>query len=68
MPTIFSKRKILKVGDALGITIPKSIIVTHSLKKGDRISVISDVVDYADGLVVIDLKGRSVEELWELMK
>lgn len=66
MPTIF-KRKILKVGDSLGLTIPDSIVKTYGLKRGDKISVISDALD-EDGLLVIDIKGRTNEELWSVIR
>ncbi len=66
MPTIF-KRKVLKVGDSLGLTIPDSIVKTYDIKRGDKISVISDSLD-EDGLLVLDIRGRSNEELWEIIR
>ena len=32
MPTFF-QRKVLKVGDSVGITIPNDIVKTHDIKK-----------------------------------
>jgi len=66
MPTIF-KRKVLKVGGSLGLTIPDSIVKTYDLKRGDEISVVSDGLD-EDGLLVIDIKGRTNEELWKIIR
>lgn len=66
MPTIF-KRKVLKIGGSLGLTIPDSIIKTYGIKQGDKINVISDGLD-EDGLLVIDIKGRGNDELWKIIK
>ncbi len=66
MPTIF-QRKVLKVGGSLGLTIPDSIVKTYDIKQGDKINVVSDILD-EDGLLVIDIKGRTNEELWRIIK
>lgn len=66
MPTM-SKRRVLEIGDSLGITIPKDIINSYLLKKGDNITVIADALD-VDGFIVVDIKGRGVQELWKLLK
>lgn len=55
------------MGDSLGLTIPDSIVKTYGIKRGDKISVISDALD-EDGLLVIDIKGRGNEELWKIIR
>lgn len=32
-------KKVLKVGNSLGVTFPKSFVDTHKLKQGDKISI-----------------------------
>ena len=64
MPLII-KRKLLQIGDSLGITIPEDVINSYRLKKGDRIYIITDAVD---GFIIVDLENRSVEELWKTIK
>jgi len=64
MPVMF-KRKILQVGDSLGITIPEDIVKSYNIKRGEIHHVISDVVD---GFLLVDLEGRSVDKLWKEIK
>jgi antitoxin component of MazEF toxin-antitoxin module len=65
MPNIL-QRKILQVGDALGITIPKSVVDTYGLKKGAVIYLVTDGVDCEDFLIV-DLSNRTIKELADLL-
>jgi len=67
MATIFG-RKMLQIGDSLGITIPEEIIKTYNLKKGNKIFLIADGLDDADGFLLIDLMDRDINELWKLMR
>jgi len=67
MATIFS-RKVLQIGDSLGITIPEEIIKTYNLKKGNKIFLIADGLDDADGFLLVDLMGRELGEIWKLMR
>ena len=61
------KRKVLRVGDALGITIPKSVVDTYGLVRGEYIYIITDGLD-TDGFLVIDLGKRNLEEIKNLLK
>jgi len=65
MPTPF-KRKILKIGDSLGITIPKPILKGNDVKKGMSVYMMTDVLD-EEGFLVVDLKGRSWKEIYRLL-
>jgi len=64
MPLII-KRKIVRVGDSLGLTIPKFIVDTYDLKKGEAIFLITDAVD--EKFLLIDLKKRSKQELKKIV-
>jgi len=59
------KRRIVGVGDSLGITIPKDIAETYNLKKGNIIYIITDAIE--EDFLLIDLKKRSKEELLKLI-
>ena len=61
------KRKVLRVGDALGITIPKSVVDTYGLVRGEYIYIITDGLD-TDGFLVIDLGKRKLEQIKKLLK
>jgi len=65
MPLPF-KRKIIKVGSTLGITIPKPFIDRFSLKKGNQVNLVSDALDYED-FIIIDLHGRDKKELLRIL-
>jgi len=65
--TLLFKRKILATGDSLAVSLPKEVVSTHKLKKGAEVYVISDAMD-EDGFLVIDLMGRTREEIWRLLK
>lgn len=62
------ERKILKVGDSLGITLPDIIVKTYDLKKGTKIYLIADGLEDVDGFLLIDIMGRNINELWTMMK
>ena len=64
MPNIL-KRKILRVGDALGITLPKSIVDSYGLEKGADIFIITDAVD--EKFLFVDLGKRNIVELRSIM-
>ena len=66
MTTLF-KRKVLRIGDSLGITIPEEIIQTHKVKKGQEAYIMTDAID-EEGFIVIDLLGRGRDEIWKLLK
>jgi antitoxin component of MazEF toxin-antitoxin module len=66
MPTFFH-HKIIRVGDTLGMVIPKDVINSYLLKKGKPITIINDYLE-AHGFLIIDLEERSVEELWKILK
>ena len=66
MPTFF-QRKILKVGDSVGITIPNDIVKSHDIKKGHIIKIVTDGTEH-EGILLIDLRNRSNEELWKIIK
>lgn len=58
---VMFKRKILQVGDSLGITIPDDIVKTYKIKKGEKRFVVSGVVD---GFLLVELAGKSRDEIW----
>ena len=66
MTTLF-KRKVLRVGDSLGITIPDEVVQTHKIKKGQQIYIMTDVID-EEGFIVVDVFGRGRDEIWKLLK
>jgi len=66
MTTLF-KRKILQVGDSLGITIPEEVVLTYKVKKGQQIYLMTDAFD-EEGFIVIDVLGRNRDEIWKLLK
>jgi len=67
MATIF-KRKVLQVGDSLGITIPETIAKTYKIEKGATIYLVADGTDDVDGFLLVDLMGRDRDEIWKLMR
>ena len=66
MTTLF-KRKVLQVGDSLGITIPEEVVQTHKIKKGQYVYIMTDAID-EEGFVIIDVLNRSRDEIWKLLK
>jgi len=66
MTTLF-KRKVLRVGGSLGITIPEEVISTYKVKKGQNLYIMTDAID-EEGFIVIDLMGRNRDEIWKLLK
>jgi len=68
MPIGFYKRKLIQMGDSVGITIPADVVYTYDLKPGDTITIIldSDIDDY---FFFMDIKqDRKREELWKIMR
>ena len=66
MPVI-SKRKLIKIGDSIGITIPKDFLDTYSLKRGDVVKIVSDPHDEV-ALLLVDLNDRTNEEILRMLK
>jgi len=46
MPEYKVNRKILQVGEALGLTLPKILLEARNLQKGDRVRVEFDSYDF----------------------
>ena len=65
--TILFKRKVLQVGDSLGITIPEEMVQTHKIKKGQEVYIMTDAIE-EEGFIVVDLLNRSRDEIWKLLK
>lgn len=53
------KRKIIKQGNSIVITIPSHLIESEGIKRGDKVNVYSD----GDGLMVVDLKPEDKCEI-----
>jgi antitoxin component of MazEF toxin-antitoxin module len=68
MPIVFYKRKVIEIGDSLGITIPKDVAFTYDLKAGTYMTIIFDQESDDDYLVILDMKNRDRDELWKLMR
>jgi antitoxin component of MazEF toxin-antitoxin module len=71
MPRLFVPRKITKIGDSTGMTLPPDLLRTYNLKEGDTVTLIFDSeIDATLGdnsILAIDLKGRSGAELWKML-
>jgi len=52
------KRKIIKIGDSAGVTIPKSIIEKLGLEIGEEV----EVRDEGDQVVLEKLQGNAVDK------
>lgn len=65
---LFIRRKITKMGDSLGMSLPKDLVNTYNLKEGEYLTIIFDAdMDSSMGdhyLMVVDLKGRKGDDLW----
>jgi len=65
MSTFVYKRKVMKVGDSLGITIPENVCLSCDIKKGDNIYLI---VGGIDGYLLVDLCHREIKDILNEMK
>ena len=52
-----TERKVINIGDSFGITLPKSFVETHGLKKGDKV-----LVYYNSLLLLEPQKGEHILE------
>ena len=69
MPIVFYRRKVIEIGDSVGITIPKDVAYTYDLKPGTYMTIIFDQDSDDDYLVILDMmKDRGRDELWKLMR
>ena len=64
MPILF-KRKILQIGDSIGVTIPEEIVKTYKLKKGEDVYLITDGIE---GFCLIDLMRQTRDEIWKMLE
>lgn len=60
--TVVFERKLLKVGGSLGITLPKSVLDTYNMKKGDTVAVVSGVID---NYLLVNLTKKTNKEVFE---
>jgi len=60
---VFFKRKLIKIGDSVGIVIPADIVRTYDLEAGNAITFIADTYYEPDGVIALDIMGRQGTEL-----
>lgn len=65
MSSVIFKRKVLKVGDSLGITIPEDVCTSYEIKKGQ---VIYLVIGTIDGYLLVDLQHKKIGEILKEIK
>jgi antitoxin component of MazEF toxin-antitoxin module len=63
---VFLRRKLIKIGDSVGIIIPADIIKTYEMEAGDPITFIADVT-YEGKILAIDIEGRHGSELHQYL-
>ena len=61
-------RKVVGVGTSLGLIIPKELEKSVGLEKGQKITIMTNVIEDVDNFIIIDLQGRSREELWKILR